>query len=178
MNDTVKVWDPFVRVFHWALVGCFAIAWISADEWQDLHEITGYVVAALVLLRVLWGLSGPRYARFSQFVRHPGRVLSYLSDIRHGREARYIGHNPAGGMMVVLLLSGLAVLTLTGWLYTDLLWGEEWVEETHEVLANLLLVLVAVHVVGVVLASLRHRESLVKAMLTGRKRAPGEADVS
>lgn len=114
--NTIKVWGPLVRLFHWSLVGAFALAWITADEWQDLHEISGYVVAALVLFLVFWGLIGPRHARFSQFVRAPRKVLAYLSDMRHGRETRYIGHNPAGGMMVVLLLSGLAVLTLTGWL--------------------------------------------------------------
>jgi cytochrome b len=80
--------------------------------------------------------------------------------------------------MVVALLLGMGLLTLTGWLYTDLLWGEEWVEESHELLANLMLMLVGVHVAGVVLASVRHRESLVKSMITGRKRAPGEVDVS
>lgn len=178
MNATVKVWDIGVRVFHWLLVLCFAVAWISADEWQDVHEIAGYTVAALVVFRLLWGLFGSRYARFRQFVRHPKQVLSYVSDIRRGREARYIGHNPAGGMMVLALLLGLAAMTLSGWLYTDLLWGEEWVEEVHELLANLLLMLVGLHVAGVVLASLRHRESLVKSMITGRKRGPGESDVS
>lgn len=178
MNTTVKVWDPLVRLFHWSLVGAFALAWISADEWQNLHETTGYVVAGLVVLRVFWGLIGPRYARFGQFVQPPRRVLAYLADMRHGREARHIGHNPAGGIMVVALLAGLALLTLSGWLGSDLLWGQEWIEETHELLANLLLALVALHVGGVVLASWRHREHLVKSMLTGRKRAPGERDVS
>jgi len=154
------------------------VAWASADEWQDLHEIAGYTVAALVTFRVLWGLCGPRYARFKQFVRHPRMVAEYLSDILKGREVRYLGHNPAGGMMVVALLVGLGALTLTGWLYTDLFWGEEWVEESHELLGNFLLALAGLHVTGVVIASLRHRESLVKSMITGRKRAPGETDVS
>jgi len=176
--NTIKVWDPLLRLFHWSLAGAFALAWITADEWQDLHEIIGYAVAALVLFRVFWGLIGPRYARFSQFVRAPRKVLAYLADMRHGREARYIGHNPAGGMMVVLLLSGLAVLTLTGWLSSDLLWGENWVEESHELLANLLLAAVALHVAGVVLASLRQGENLARSMLSGRKRAPEDRDIS
>ncbi len=174
---TVKVWDPFVRIFHWALVLCFTVAWLSADEWQDLHELAGYTVAALVLLRIVWGFTGTRYARFSQFVRSPGSVLGYLKAMRTGHEARHIGHNPAGGMMVLVLLASLALLTLSGWLGTDLFWGEEWVEELHEWMGNLLLLLVGLHVGGVVLASLRHRESLVKAMLTGRKRAVGDQDI-
>jgi len=173
---TVKVWDPLIRIFHWSLVLCFTVAWISADEWQDLHEWAGYTVAALVLFRIVWGLSGPHYARFSQFVRSPSEVTQYLKAMRGGQEARYIGHNPAGGMMVLVLLLSLALLTLSGWLGTDLLWGESWIEEVHEVMGNLLLGLIALHLAGVALASLRHRESLVRAMLTGRKRAPGDSD--
>ncbi|GAA0685133.1 cytochrome b/b6 domain-containing protein [Marinobacterium maritimum] len=173
---TVKVWDPFVRLFHWALVVCFTVAWLSADEWQDLHELAGYTVAALVVFRVIWGLFGTRYARFSQFVRSPEKVISYLKAIGNGQEVRHIGHNPAGGMMVLMLLGSLALLTLSGWLGTDLFWGEDWIEEVHELMGNLLLLLVALHLGGVVLASLRHRESLVKSMVTGRKRAPSGSD--
>ncbi|GGB98149.1 cytochrome b561 [Marinobacterium zhoushanense] len=175
---TVKVWDPLVRVFHWSLVLSFAIAWISADEWQSLHESCGYIVIGLVLIRILWGLIGSRYARFAQFVRHPRIVIDYLQDIRHAREARHIGHNPAGGMMVVVLLGTLTLLCVSGWLgTTDRFWGEEWVEELHELIGNLVLLLVGLHLAGVLLASLRHRESLVRAMLTGRKRAPQPEDI-
>jgi len=173
MAATVKVWDPLVRLFHWSLVISFAVAWISADEWDDLHIWAGYVAAALVAFRVLWGLLGPRYARFTQFVRGPGAVAAYLRDTATGREARYLGHNPAGGAMIVLLIVSLAALCLTGWMYTlDLFWGEEWVEEIHEFLANFLLVLVGLHLAGVILASLTQQENLVRAMITGRKRAP------
>lgn len=179
MKTTVKVWDPMVRIFHWSLVTCFAVAWLSADEWQDLHEVAGYTVMGLIAFRILWGLAGPRYARFRHFIHAPARVVAYLKDICKGREARHIGHNPAGGMMVLALLLGLSLLTFTGWLYTtDRFWGEDWVEETHEFLANLLLMLAGLHLAGVILASVRHRESLVKAMLTGRKRAPSEKDIA
>ena len=173
---TVKVWDPLVRIFHWALVLCFTVAWLSADEWQDLHELAGYTVAGLVLFRIIWGLAGTRYARFSQFVRSPGKVIEYLKAMRSGQEVRHIGHNPAGGMMVLVLMGSLLLLTLSGWLGPDILWGESWIEEFHELMGNLLLMLVALHLGGVILASLRHRESLVKAMLTGRKRAPSGSD--
>ncbi|MBP0048699.1 cytochrome b/b6 domain-containing protein [Marinobacterium sp. AK62] len=173
---TVKVWDPLVRLFHWSLVACFAVAWISADEWQDLHELMGYTIAGLVAFRLLWGLVGPRYARFSQFVRSPGSVVRYLTAIRKGQEKRYIGHNPAGGAMVLLLLLSLSLLTLSGWLGTDIFWGEEWVEELHELMGNLVLLLVAAHLGGVFLASMRHRENLPAAMINGRKRAPSGSD--
>jgi len=176
---TVRVWDPLVRVFHWSLVASFALAWISADEWDDLHIWAGYAAAALIAFRLVWGLVGSRYARFSQFVRAPGAVAAYLKDLLTGREARYLGHNPAGGAMILLLIFSLTALCLTGWMYTlDAFWGEEWVEEIHEALANLLLVLVGLHLAGVALASLKHHENLVRAMVTGRKRAPARGDES
>ena len=179
MAATVKIWDPLVRAFHWGLVASFAIAWLSADEWNDLHEWAGYAAAALIAFRLLWGLVGTRYARFSQFIRSPGTVAAYLRDILGGHERRYLGHNPAGGLMIVALILCMGALCITGWLYTtDAFWGEEWVEETHETLANVLLGLVGLHVAGVFIAGFRHRENLVRAMLTGRKRAPEAGDVT
>lgn len=179
MVATVKVWDPLVRVFHWGLVTCFAVAWISADTWDDMHEVSGYIAAALIAFRLLWGLIGPRYARFTQFLRRPTEVVAYLSDILKGRERRYIGHNPAGAAMILVLLLFMTGTALTGWLYTtSMFWGSDWVEEIHEFLANSLLVLVGLHVAGVVLASIRHQESLVRAMVSGRKRRPAGNDVN
>ena len=175
---TIRVWDPVVRLFHWGLVASFAIAWISADEWQDLHEVAGYVAGGLIAVRLVWGLIGTRYARFWQFVRRPATVIGYLGDMLKGREARYIGHNPAGGAMVLALIGCMAVLVATGWIGTlDAFWGVEWVEEVHETFANLLLALVGLHVLGVIWASLKHGESLVRAMITGRKKAPEPGDI-
>jgi len=174
---TVKVWDPLVRIFHWSLVASFAVAWVSGDVWDNLHIWAGYAAAGLIAFRLLWGLLGPRYARFSQFVRTPGTVAAYVKDLLIGRERRYLGHNPAGGAMILLLIVSLAALCLTGWMLTlDMFWGADWVEEIHEVLANLLLVLVGLHIAGVVLASLKHHENLARAMITGRKRAPTAGD--
>lgn len=175
---SVRVWDPLVRLFHWSLAASFLVAWLSADEWDDLHIWAGYAAAGLVTFRLLWGLAGPRYARFRQFLRRPREVLGFLGDMLRGQEARYIGHNPAGGAMILALLLAMAGTALTGWMYTtDAFWGVEWVEEIHELLANLLLVLVLLHIGGVLFASLRHGENLVRAMLTGRKRAPGAGDI-
>lgn len=173
---SVKVWDLFVRVFHWSLVASFTIAFLTGDEIETLHIWAGYAAAGLVALRLAWGLIGPSYARFTQFVKSPAAVLSYMGDIVTGREARYIGHNPAGGAMVVALLAMLVGLSVTGILMTTpAYWHSEPLEEIHEVLANLMLGLVILHIAGVVLASIRHHENLVRAMITGRKRAP-EAD--
>lgn len=179
MSATVKVWDPFVRIFHWSLVSSFAVAWVSADDWSELHEWAGYAAAALVSARLLWGLFGARYAKFTQFVQSPMAVSRYLWAVIQGREKRYLGHNPAGGAMIVLLMATMAGLCASGYLYTtDTFWGVAWVEALHETLANLLLGLVILHVAGVVWASVKHRENLVRAMLTGRKRAADLPDVS
>jgi cytochrome b len=178
MAATVRIWDPFVRVFHWCLVASFAVAWLTAEDWKALHMWAGYAAGSLIALRLLWGVVGTRYARFSQFVRSPLAVAAYVRDIVTGREARYLGHNPAGGLMILALIATMATVSVTGWMQTtDAYWGVEWVEELHEAVASLMLGLVGLHVLGVMVASLRHRENLIRAMLTGRKRSPGAADI-
>jgi cytochrome b len=156
-----------------------AVAWISSEGARGLHEYAGYAVLALVSWRVVAGLAGSQYTRFGQFVRHPKTVLRYLRDIAAGRERRYVGHNPAGGAMVVVLLACLAATAITGWMQTtDAFWGAEWVERLHETLGNGILGLIGLHVVGVVLASVRHRENLIRAMISGRKRARCGSDIA
>ena len=105
---TVRVWDPFVRVFHWSLVGLFALALATGDEIEWLHLAAGYAIAALVVLRTAWGFVGPRHARFSDFVRPPGAVLGYLRDALRLRAPRHLGHNPAGGAAVAASLREMA----------------------------------------------------------------------
>lgn len=179
MAATVKIWDPFVRIFHWSLVASFTVAWLSAEDWRALHEWAGYAAGSLIALRLLWGIVGTRYARFRQFVRSPAAVIGYVGDIVTGREARYLGHNPAGGLMIIALIAAVASVSTTGWMMTtDTFFGADWVEHLHEALASGMLALVGIHVLGVVVASLRHRENLVAAMISGRKRSPGRADVT
>ena len=177
-DRTIGVWDPVVRVFHWSLAVSFATAWLTADDAGQAHEAAGYAAAALVIMRTLWGFFGTLYARFTQFVRPPSAIVGYLTAATRGAEPRDLGHNPAGGAMIAALLIVIAGVATTGWMYTlDAFWGVKWVEATHEALANLLLAMVALHVAGVLLASFRHRENLVRAMIVGRKRAPGPADI-
>lgn len=167
----VPVWDRFVRVFHWSLVGLIAAAWLTEDA-KRVHIWIGYTVLALVAARLVWGVVGSRHARFADFVAGPARVLGYLRDLVRGQERRYLGHNPAGGAMIVALLATILVTCVSGWLMgTDRFWGSELMEGIHETAAILILVLVAAHVAGVVWESLHHGENLVRAMITGRKRA-------
>ena len=113
-NREIKVWDPLVRLGHWTLVIAFTIAWLTGDEESALHIWSGYIVAGVVAFRLCWGLVGTRYARFSDFVRGPRAVIGYLRGLASGTAPRYLGHNPAGGAMTVLLLLALAVTTVSG----------------------------------------------------------------
>jgi cytochrome b len=169
---TVKVWDPFVRIFHWSLVTLFVVAYVTGDEIQRVHEAAGYAIAGLLAARILWGFFGPRHARFTDFVRSPREAFTYFRDALVFRARRYIGHNPAGGLMVVALIAILTATCITGYMMkTDAYWGSEALEDVHGALANMTVALVVIHVIGVLVASFEHRENLVKAMVTGRKRA-------
>ena len=175
----IRVWDPFVRAFHWSLALSFAVAWVSGEGPERLHELAGYAAGALVIARAAWGFLGAGYARFSQFVRSPAEVIDYLKSVAAGSERRFVGHNPAGGAMIVVLLASLAATAATGWmLTTDAFWGSVTLQRLHSVLAHGVLLLVLAHLCGVALASLRHRENLVRAMMIGDKRAAGPRDVA
>ncbi len=204
-TTSVAVWDPIVRYGHWALVVAFAIAFLTAEEEggspHALHVWGGYIVGAIVVLRVLWGFVGPNYARFSDFVCGPIAAARYLVDLLAGHARRFLGHSPAGGAMVIALLVCLAGTVATGvvaygergkgplaadgavvtavahaeenegGLAEGAEGGKSIVGEVHGALANITLALVVLHVLGVGLASYAHRENLIAAMLTGQKRA-------
>lgn len=182
MNDApraptpvVAVWDPLVRIGHWTLAACVLLSWATGEGSERLHEWLGYAAGAVVALRVVWGFSGPRHARFADFVHGPRATLAYARLMLLAREPRYLGHNPLGGWAIVALLVTVALTAASGWLYTtDEYWGVEWVGELHEGLADLLLALIALHLAGVALASWRHRENLVAALWHGRKRGDGD----
>lgn len=186
MNHTneVKVWDIFVRFFHWTLVAAFSIAYLTEDDFMTIHAWAGYLVGALVVLRIIWGVIGTSHARFSDFVFRPSVALAYVKDVLRFKAKRYLGHNPAGGIMIVAMLISLVLTTFTGMaVYGG---GEEHAgplagvaffqrygeafEEVHEFLANFTLFLVVIHVVGVIFESLLHRENLVSSMINGFKR--------
>ena len=176
-NTKVEVWDLFVRFFHWSLVVSFAAAYITGDAWRGLHIAAGYAALALIAARMLWGVAGTKYARFSQFLKPPAAVAAYMRDVFHKREARHLGHNPAGGAMVIAILILLSALCASGVLLTsDAFWGSETMDTIHGTLADIMVVCIAVHVWGVVFTSIRTRENLIWTMITGQKRAPDHED--
>lgn len=182
-HGEITVWDPLIRLFHWTLVLSFLVAYLTEDELQTLHVYSGYLIAGLLVVRLIWGFAGPRHARFSDFIRPPGEVAAYLGGLIKGGTTRYLGHNPAGGAMILALLFSLSLTTLTGiaaygvegdgpmagWFLGTRMFGGEVMEEIHEFFANFTVLLVAVHITGVILGSLLHGENLVRAMITGRK---------
>ena len=182
--DRVRVWDPLVRIFHWILVLSFFTAYIVEDHFLDVHVLAGYTVISLVLFRIFWGILGTQHARFSDFIYHPRVVLKYLADLVRFQARRYMGHGPAGGTMVIALLVSLLLTTISGLAvygsqeYSGPLVsltagigekGADLLEEAHEFFAGFTLLLVGIHVMGVILSSVVHRENLVTAMLTGYK---------
>lgn len=185
-DGLVPVWDLLVRLFHWSLVVLFFAAFFTEKDLLFLHVWAGYGVAVLVAARILWGLFGSQYARFVDFLYRPSQVFAYLRDLVALTAKRYIGHSPAGGAMVAALLVCLVAISASGILLYGLedgagplahlkgVGGRQFrhlIEGFHEVLANLTLALIVVHVGGVLLASFAHHENLVRAMITGRKRA-------
>src|SRR5688572_30028465 len=177
-SSTLVVWDPFVRAFHWLVAIGIAINYFElVRPGRYPHRAIGYIVLALVAARLLWGFIGPRHAKFRSFVASPGRVVAHLKAIAGHRDRRFLGHNPAGGAMIVTLLLVVVLTGATGWLSrTDWFFGVKWMEEVHEVMANSLVALVGLHVLGVIHGCWRHRENLVLSMVTGRKKRGPEPD--
>ena len=207
MEKEIRVWDPLVRIFHWSLVLAFTVAYLSGDEEGALHIYSGYIILGLICFRLLWGMVGTRYARFSDFVYSPKSIIAYIKDLVFGRPKRYIGHNPAGGAMIVALLLSLIVVTYSGLkvyaieegagplalqatelsfiksAYADDDDGddehnghdededEDEEEEFHEASASFVLFLVVLHIAGVIVSGRLHDENLIKAMITGKKKA-------
>lgn len=189
----VRVWDPLVRLCHWLLATVVLVDWFT-DEPRWMHVWLGYTAATLVVLRVIWGFIGSENARFTSFVRGPRLILDYFAGLIRFSSKRYLGHSPAGGAMIIALLGMIAATAVTGMANLAQDQGEGPLagviakverpapipgqkrpaltsKQVHETVANITLVLVILHICGVALASFAHRENLVRAMITGRKRA-------
>ncbi|NEX62362.1 cytochrome b/b6 domain-containing protein [Noviherbaspirillum galbum] len=174
-GEPILVWDAPVRVFHWLLVLSFAGAYLTAESerWHLVHITLGYTMGGLVAFRIVWGLVGSRYARFTDFVKPVAAVRRYVASLLARKPEHHVGHNPAGGLAILGLLVLAIAVTVTGWATDND--AREWMEEAHEAAANVMLGLVALHVAAVIGSSWLHRENLVGAMLHGFKRGgPGE----
>ena len=114
MNKYIRVWDPLVRLFHWSLVLAFIISYLTGEEESDLHIYSGYAVLGLITFRLFWGVIGSKYARFSNFVTSRKNLMTYLKSLLSGKAKHYMGHNPAGGWMVMALILSLFITTLSG----------------------------------------------------------------
>ncbi len=186
-QELIKVWDLPLRIFHWLLVAGFFIAYLTEDELLTIHVWAGYLVAGLLVFRLIWGFVGNEYARFSSFLCSPAQSLAYVKDLVALKTKRYIGHNPAGAAMIVLLLVSLLMTVITGFAvygadqaagpFASIGSGNEkmW-EEVHEFFANFTLLLVAAHVIGVAIESYIHRENLARAMVHGYKKTLDSTD--
>ncbi len=167
----IKVWDILVRFTHWAVaIGILANLAITEDG-STWHEYVGYTVVGLVAMRLLWGLIGTKYARFSNFFPTPKRIKTHLKTFKNKQmDENHLGHNPFGALMMFALWGVIIVLGVSGYLMgTDQFWGVDEIEEIHEILANSLYVLVPVHVLSAIVMGKLQRQNLVKAMITGNK---------
>ncbi|MBE9607959.1 cytochrome b/b6 domain-containing protein [Chitinilyticum piscinae] len=169
--NRIKIWDPLVRILHWSLVLCVLGNFLN-ESGEDWHRLAGYIASGIVLTRLIWGVVGSRHARFSDWFPTPSRLFPYLKALLRGQAPRHLGHNPAGAVMMLLLMVLVLSLGATGYMMgMDAYWGEEWLEELHEGIANTLIACVLLHVLAAVIESVRHRENLPLAMITGYKRS-------
>ncbi len=179
----VPVWDLPIRIFHWFLVGVVVLGWATGEGDGAVfvvHEVAGYALLAALLFRLVWGASGSRHARFPEFIMPWRTVGDYAGRLMQFSPPRYVGHNPLGGWMVLLLLAVLFLLVVTGLfaagedgsgsLAEELpRWATRASAEIHEDLFAVLSFLIVVHLAGVLLHSLLTGENLIRAMWTGRK---------
>jgi len=166
----VLVWDLFVRLFHWTLVACVLANFTLLEEGETPHQWVGYLATGLVLARVVWGFVGSRHARFASFFPTPRRLKAHVAELRSGRPPAHLGHNPLGAVMMLALMALVLSLGLTGWMQgLDAFFGDEWLQELHEGLANTLVALAGLHALAALVMGRLERTNLIKAMVTGRK---------
>lgn len=166
----VRVWDLFVRLFHWSLVACVLANFFVIDNGETVHQWLGYGASALVLARVVWGFIGPRHARFESFFPTPARLRAHVQALLHGHADAHLGHNPLGALMMLALMALVLGLGLTGWLQTtDQFWGVDWLEDVHEALAQGLVALAGLHALSALVMGRIERTRLIRAMVTGVK---------
>ncbi|MHB1678167.1 MAG: cytochrome b/b6 domain-containing protein [Sulfuriferula sp.] len=184
-NQSIKVWDLPVRLFHWGAVLCFIVSWASAslfDDTMQIHLYAGYTMLTLVAFRIVWGFAGSSTARFSNFVRGPRSIMTYVQTLRRPAPSHYLGHNPGGGWAVIAMLSLLLLQVVTGLFASDdtgdiqgplAHWISDSASETistvHSVAFDFLLGIIGFHIAAVLFYRFFKHDGLIIAMFTGRK---------
>jgi cytochrome b len=178
LKQAIMVWDMPVRVFHWLLVICFAGAWLTSESerLQMIHYAFGYTACLLVLIRLVWGVIGTRYARFTQFLKGPKAVLGHFMAMLRGHPHHDVGHNPAGGLVMVALMLLILVIGVSGYLSVKELLGD-FAGEIHESVASLALGVVILHILAAIVMSLMEKQNLVKSMVDGKKQGMPEQGI-
>jgi len=174
-KQTVLVWDFPIRIFHWLLVVSFAGAWLTSESeaQQMFHYAFGYSACALVLFRIIWGIVGTRYARFTQFIKGPVETIHHIKSLLTGKQHAGLGHNPAGALAMISLMILILLISLTGyWSVREFL--GDFMNGAHEAIANLTLVVVVIHIAAAIIMSFLQKENLVRSMVTGNKQGMPE----
>jgi len=169
-KQSVLVWDIPIRIFHWLLVISFAGAWLTSESeaQQMIHYAFGYSACTLVLFRIIWGIVGTRYARFSQFIKGPAETIHHIKSLLTGSQHSGPGHNPAGALVMISLMVLILLIGLTGyWSIKEFL--GDLMSEAHETIANITLAVVVIHVGAAIIMSFLQKENLVKSMVSGKK---------
>jgi cytochrome b len=179
MLQRILVWDVPTRVFHWTLALSFAGAYLTSEgeRYRDIHVALGYLMLGMIAFRLVWGFTGTAYARFGSFLFKPAEVVGYVRSLLSPQPQHYVGHNPAGGVAIFLLLALGLLLGASGLLLYWEIGDEDIFGELHEIVANLMLGVVIVHIAGVLISSVLHRENLARSMLTGYKVAEADAAI-
>ena len=172
MTQKIMVWDGFIRLFHWALVACVVANLFFTSKGETVHQYVGYAAVALVVLRIVWGFVGSKYARFSDFFPTPTLIKAHLCALVKREKEDYLGHNALGALMIFALIAVILGLGFSGWAQTidSPYYAEDWPASMHEILVVILQILVALHVLAVVVMSILTKSDLVGAMFTGRKK--------
>lgn len=176
-GESLRLWDPLVRLFHLSIAGVFIANYFVNEAGDDWHVWLGYYAMAWLLVRWVWGFVGPRSARWSDFWPSPARLSAHVRRVFDGRGLHRLGHSPIGALVMLLMMSALLTLGISGFLMeeVDALWGADWPLQVHETAANVLLALVGVHVLAAVYESIQVKDNLPLSMLTGRrKRLPDD----
>ena len=170
MSTRILVWDVPTRVFHWLLVLSFTVAFWTGDSerTRNIHVDFGYILLGLLAFRMLWGFIGSRYARFGSFLFGPVEIAAYLRSLFNRKPAHYVGHNPVGSVAIWLLLTLGFVSGISGVMVFQEIGGDV-LEELHELSSYAMLGVVGIHILGVLVSSMLHRENLVRSMVTGYK---------